>query len=208
MSQLRRPVSTLLTQVIKKLAGAQWPAAKIEFDRWRSFGKTIFPEEVWAAADEYHGYQWWQSFGDDFKYLNNMAVRVLSKPIAASACEFNWSDVAHVIHKRTSTLSDSTIDKKVNVRAMHTLEKQLFRKVLIGNIPKLDDFLDTLVNEAIDECDGAGDDVADVDVLHNDNDDDYDEEYALMCDEDDVDEGECPALNANTDLNEAVGDCL
>lgn len=60
-------------QVIKKLAGRNWPSAKIEFDCFRA-SQAIFPSEVWDAADKYHAYQWWAStvdasFGDDFKYF-------------------------------------------------------------------------------------------------------------------------------------------
>lgn len=44
-------------QVIKKLGGADWPALKVEFDRWRTAGQSIFAKEVWEAADKHHGYQ-------------------------------------------------------------------------------------------------------------------------------------------------------
>ena len=160
-------------QVIKKLAGANWPKLKVEFDRWRSAGQSIFPEEVWEAADCYHGYQWWASFGDDFEFLSKAAADVLSKPISASSCECNWSDVGHIINKKTSRLGDSKINKIINVRAMHRLEKNVKQVVLLGNIPKLEDFLDELVNEAM-QTGGEGDDVADVVVDWDESSDDED----------------------------------
>lgn len=86
----------LSSQVIKKLGGAKWADLKIEFDRWRAAGRSIFPDEVWKAADKYHGYHWWASFGDDFELLSKHASDVLAQAISASACEFNWSDVGQV----------------------------------------------------------------------------------------------------------------
>lgn len=41
-------------QVIKKEEPRNWPKLKVEFDRWRIAGKSIFPKEVWEAADQLH----------------------------------------------------------------------------------------------------------------------------------------------------------
>jgi len=172
-------------QVLKKMAGAEWPTAKIEFDRWRSAGKSIFPKEVWDAADKNHGYQWWHSFGDDFKVLNKIAAKLLSKPISASACEFNWSDVSQVASKRTTQRSDANIERMVNIRAMYKLEQGLKSKVLLGNIPKLDDFLDLMVNDAIDQAEG-GVDVAEPEDLPENAESEDDEQYNVV--EDDIEE--------------------
>lgn len=185
--------------MIKTLSPANWTAAKVEFDRWRTSGQSIFPPEVWTAADEHHGYQWWFSFGDDFRYLNDLAIRVLSKPISASACEFNWSDVSHVISKKSNRLSDKSIEAKVNVRAMHRLEESVDRKVLLGNIPRLDDFLDALVNEAIEHTANAGDDVPDAEELEEDSSDDEDYDVVGEVGEEDAD------ICVNTDLEVSVG---
>lgn len=68
-------------QVIKKEEPRNRPKLKVEFDRWRTAGISIFPKEVWEAADQLHGYQWWLSFGDDFEILNTIAVWIMSKPI-------------------------------------------------------------------------------------------------------------------------------
>lgn len=185
-------------QVIKKLSGANWPKMKVEFDRWRTAGQSIFPKEVWEAADEYHGYQWWHSFGDDFQFLQGLATKILSKPISASACEFNWSDVGQVITKKTTQRSDANIEKMVNVRAMHKLEKTVDRKVLLGNIPKLDDFLDQLVNDEIDVVGGDGDDVPEAEELELEVDSD-DDEYDVV--DDDIDElYELGGAGCNQDL--------
>ena len=165
--------------MIKKLGGVDWPKLRIEFDRWRHSGQSIFPREVWGAADEYHGYQWWQSFGDDFSYLNTIAMRILAKPISASACEFSWSDCAQVISTKTSRRCEAVVDRLVNVRAMHKLEQKVDRKILLGHLPKLDDFLEELVNDAISGVDGGGDDVGEAEELEEDSSDD--EMYELDC---------------------------
>lgn len=125
---------------------------------------------------------WWHSFGDDFGCLNGYASKILAKPIAASACEFNWSDVSQVISKRTTQRTDLNIERMVNIRAMYKLSQSVDTKVLLGNIPKLDDFLDTLVNEEIEVTLGTGDDVADPDALDDVN--SSDDEYLDVVDED------------------------
>ncbi|KAL1510798.1 hypothetical protein AB1Y20_007083 [Prymnesium parvum] len=170
--------------VIKKLAGSDWPKMKVEFDRWRSSGQSLFPEEVWAAADRYHGYQWWESFGDDFEWLQSAAMKVLSKCMSASACEFNWSDVGQVTTKKTNRLTNDRIESIVNVRAMHRLEKSIAtNKLLLGNLPKLDDFLDELVNTAIHTTEGGGDDVPDAEGSEEDSDDD--EDFDIVAEDED-----------------------
>ncbi|KAL3928910.1 MAG: hypothetical protein SGPRY_002193, partial [Prymnesium sp.] len=106
---------------------------------------------------------WWDSLGDDFKFLNRAAADVLSKPISASACEFKWSDVGHVVNKRSQRLSDDKIEKKVNIRAMHKLNDML------------DDLFDSLVQAAIDESENGGDDFADpnADLAPDSSDDEH-----------------------------------
>lgn len=179
----------------------------MEFDRWRTAGQSIFPKEVWEAADQYHGYQWWHSFGDDFQYLQNLAAKILSKPIAASACEFNWSDVSQVITKRTTQRKDTNIECMVNVRAMHKLEQAIHSKVLLGNIPKLDDFLDELVNEEIDTEGKSGDDVADPEEVADAE--SSDDEYNLGDDdEEEIEELYLLGEERNNDLERMVGQHL
>lgn len=164
-------------KVIKKLGGAEWPSLNIEFDRFRNAGQSIFEPKVWEAADVHHGYQWWESFGDDFQHLQQAATCLLSKAISASACEFNWSDVSLVVTKKTNRLGDAKVDKLINVRAMNKLENMACGKVLMKGVPKIDDFLDALVNEAIEDNGVSGDDVVDAEELDGDDSDDDDREY-------------------------------
>lgn len=182
----------------KKLSGANWTNVKLEFDRWRTAGQSIFPEEVWKAADTHHGYQWWYSFGDDFEHLKDLATSILSKPISASACEFSWSDVSQVITKKANQRKDDNVERMVNIRAMYKLEDKVMRKVMLGNIPKLDDFLDSLVNAAISESGGhCGDDAPDVELEsdHESEDDDLG-----VVDEDEDDLYELGARNADLEI--------
>lgn len=190
--------------MIKKLGGVKWTKLKVEFDRWRA-SKSIFTKEEWDAADEYHGYQWWHSFGDSFEHLNVLAMKILSKPIAASACEFNWSDVSQVISKRTTQRTDKNIERMVNVRAMYRLEQTVVEKVvLLGNIPKLDDILDEFINNEIEERGVSGDDVADPEEQGGDHDSDDDEDLEIS--NDDIEE-ELYELggNRNDHLDAMVG---
>ena len=108
-------------------------------------------------------------------------MRILAKPISASACEFNWSDCAQVISTKTSRRGEAVVDRLVNVRAMHKLELKVDRKIQLGHLPKLDDYLEELVNDAINGVDGGGDDVGEAEELEEEDSSD-DETYALDCD--------------------------
>lgn len=55
--------------------------------------------------------------------------------------------MSQVITKKTNKRSDGTVEKMVNARAMHRLEQAVSRTVMLGTIPKLDDFLDELVSK-------------------------------------------------------------
>ena len=132
---------------------------KIEFDKWRSkSAESIFSPEEWDAADHHLGWQWWHSFGDAFPLLQKAAVEVLSKPIAASACEFNRSDCGQRLTKKRASMHTETFDMIINTRAMLRLQKSVQSTLLHPKLPTLDDILDTMVNEAIAATPGACDD--------------------------------------------------
>lgn len=197
-------ISLTRLQMIKKFAGAHWPEAKIEFDRWRT-SSSQFPPEVWQAADKYHGYQWWASFGDHFVHLCKIAKRLLAQPVSASACEFSWRDVNNVVNKRTCRLGDEKIKKQVNTRAMIKLNDSLNGKLILGNVPNLDDVLEGFVQEAIDSSVGGGDDVPDPeDVTSSDSDEDDEASLDLLSG--DVEEEEIGTLgeSVNADLEQAL----
>lgn len=82
-------------------------------------------------------------------------------------------------------MTDSTIDKIVNVRAMHRL-RTTFKKTKSFQIPKLDDVLDEFINEEMERCGASGDDVEIADELEDTASED-DEDYTLLDDEDDED---------------------
>lgn len=189
---------------MKKLAGADWASAKIEFDRWR-MSSAIFPAEVWRAADKYHGYQWWSSFGDDFEHLQKIAQRVLAQPVSASTCEFNWRDVGNVITKKTQRLRDDKLERMVNTRAMVKLNDTINRKVLLGNIPKLDDILEEFIQEAINNTENGEDDVADPDELSDGDQDDDDEAFDVVHEAEAEDELGALGARVNADLELALG---
>ena len=91
--------------------------------------------------------------------------------------------MGHVISKRTCALKDETIEKKVNARAMHKLDLAVDSRVLLGNIPKLDDVLDEFVNEKIARVGGLDD--CDSDSEEEESQSSDDEEYELVAEEED-----------------------
>lgn len=76
---------------------------------------------------------------------------------------------------------------------------------MLGSIPKLDDILDSMVNDAIVETAGGGDDVPDPDEMDSDSEDD-DEDYNVM--EGDEEDEEDRDLVANENLMEAAAALL
>lgn len=84
-----------------------------------------------------------------------------------------------MITKKTQRLGDATIQKIVNVRAMYKLSKAVDGKVYGVKLPSIDDMLDEFVNEVMDEVEGCGDDVRDVELDDGAQSED-DEEYEIM----------------------------
>ena len=97
-----------------------------------------------------------------------------------------------MITKKTSRLKDNKIDAMVNIRAMQRLEGAIAGKVHLGNLPKLDDFLDSLVEDAIEKAGATGDDVDAPEELEANSSDDEDLDVVAQ-DEDALYElgGEC-----------------
>eukprot|EP00918_Siedleckia_nematoides_P030617 GHVU01066326.1.p1 GENE.GHVU01066326.1~~GHVU01066326.1.p1 ORF type:complete len:452 (+),score=49.92 GHVU01066326.1:1631-2986(+) len=58
---------------------------------------------------------WWHTFGGDHPALQRLACRVLSVPIAASACERNWSLYSFVMSRRRLCMGADTARKLVIV---------------------------------------------------------------------------------------------
>jgi hypothetical protein len=83
-------------EALKKLLPNEWTSAKAQLDDLRGSPEK-FTEQEWAKADTMHAWKWWRSFGEDFEVLQPLAMKILSKPAAASACEFNWSDCSLVL---------------------------------------------------------------------------------------------------------------
>jgi hypothetical protein len=76
---------------------------------------------------------------------------VLSKPAAASACEFNWSAVGKVERKGRSMHPAST-NRSVNVAANYKLEEAITRRGVCQRLPTLDAVIEELVEDAEDEA--------------------------------------------------------
>ena len=137
-----------------------------------------FTEAEWAAVDQYHGYQWWDACGDPFPLLQSVAAVILSKAVAASACEFNWSAVGLHELKGRQLLTPNT-NKVVKVAAAHKLRAHdLANTGSDSTLPELDDVIRKLTDDAED---GAPLHVScpldlDLDALSNENVDHLEEE--------------------------------
>lgn len=86
---------------------------------------------------------------------------------------------------------------------MHKLNKNIQKGKLMDCVPKLDDILDSFVNEVMDKVGVAGDDVSDVELEENASDSSDDEQYDI------IDEEEMPyeaddILDVNTSLDAAI----
>ncbi len=112
---------------------------------------SIFSAREWETVDRYHAYQWWHTFGDSLPALQSVAIDVLSKPASASACEFNWSQVA--LHERKGrSLHTPQTNRVVNIAASYQLEKSVSKRVPNALLPTLDAAIAAIVDEAEDEA--------------------------------------------------------
>lgn len=101
-----------------------------------------------------------------------------------------------MVTKKTQRLKDDTIEKIVNVRAMHKLEKAVKAKVPRKNLPKLDDVLNEFVNEVMEKIGTSGDDVGNAEDNEDESSDD-DEQYELL--NEDTEEEDCQ-MDVNSGL--------
>ena len=88
--------------------------------------------------------------GNAFPELQSVAVDILSKQCSASSCEFNWSVVSAVERKGRLGLHCETTNKTVNVAAMYHLERQTLGSGVHMGLPKLDEVVEVIVEEAED----------------------------------------------------------
>jgi hypothetical protein len=71
---------------------------------------------------EKHVALWWESFGEDCKELQRLAIRVLSSTCSATGCERNWSIFYHVHSKRRNRLETQRLNALVFVKYNIQLE--------------------------------------------------------------------------------------
>ena len=138
-------------QMIYKLRPSNGASVFVEFNSFRTEPANFEPPE-WRAADDYHGYQWWDTFGSVLPLLQSVGVDVLSKAAAASACEFNWSQVSSIERKERGSLHTATTCACTNVAAMHHLNMQTERSGVDRNLPKLENVIEAVVESLEDEA--------------------------------------------------------
>jgi len=133
----------------KRIAPDTWTDLLVELNTFRSEPNT-FEQAEWESTDRFHAYQWWDTFGSVLPKLQPIAVKLLARTSAASACEFNWSTVAlHQSQRRQKLLTAST-NQEVNVAATYQLQRSLVRRGVDRKLPTLDAAIHDLVNEVED----------------------------------------------------------
>jgi hypothetical protein len=147
---LTAPEKQDVKAMIQRLRPEQFAEILIEFTTYKA-NAGVFSKQEWEAVDKHHAYQWWDAFGDCFSKLQSLAVDVLSKCCAASACEFNWSQVSRVERKGRARLAPATTDKAVNVHAMHHLGQAVKRASPMG-LPTMDDVIVSIVEDTEDSA--------------------------------------------------------
>jgi hypothetical protein len=138
-------------QMIQVLRPDAYASVLIELNSFKSEPANFCTAE-WDAADKYHAYQWWHTFGDVLPSLQHLAIDVLSKAASASACEFNWSAVSSVERKGRASLLPASTNATVNIAANHKLESAITRRGVNNALPTLDQALEDLISEAEDEA--------------------------------------------------------
>ena len=136
-------------RVLKRLRPDTFAKALIQLNSFKS-DVDKFDHNEWAAVDAHHAYLWWDTFGEMFPDLQSVAVDILSKQCSASSCEFNWSAVSSVERKGRLGLHSDTTNKTVNVAAMYHLERQTIGTGVHMCLPKLDEVVEVIVEEAED----------------------------------------------------------
>jgi hypothetical protein len=71
---------------------------------------------------------WWNTYGDAFPALADVARKLLSKQASASPCERSWSALDVVMGKRRCSLLSSTLSKLLRVRQHLLVVRQADQK--------------------------------------------------------------------------------
>jgi len=138
-----------IKRVLKRLRPDTYAKVLIELNAFKA-DVDRFDQCEWDAVDCHHAYLWWDTMGDTLPELQSVAVDVLSKQCSASSCEFNWSAVSSVERKGRLGLHCETTNKSVNVAAMYHLERQTLGSGVHMGLPKLDEVVGVIVEEAED----------------------------------------------------------
>ncbi|KAF1859973.1 hypothetical protein Lal_00027820 [Lupinus albus] len=103
--------------------------------------------------------QWWESYGDEHRELQNFIIRVLSLTCSSSDCEGNWSAFEIVHTKRRNCLMQKTMNDVVYVMTNSKLEKKKkFKEVNEYNMDDIDSNDDWIVeNKENSDMDASND---------------------------------------------------
>ncbi|XP_028113558.1 pheromone-processing carboxypeptidase KEX1-like isoform X5 [Camellia sinensis] len=71
---------------------------------------------------------WWESYGEEYKELQKLAIRVLSLTCSATRCERNWSTFDHVHSKKRNRLEQQRLNALVFVKYNIQLELRQIKR--------------------------------------------------------------------------------
>ncbi|CAL5400431.1 unnamed protein product [Camellia sinensis] len=71
---------------------------------------------------------WWESYGEECKELQKLAIRVLSLTCSATGCERNWSTFDHVHSKKRNRLEQQRLNALVFVKYNIQLELRQIKR--------------------------------------------------------------------------------
>ena len=101
---------------------------------------------------------WWEANGGLVPILKRVAIRILSQPCSASACERNWSAFDAAQTKKRNRLSPDMLEDLVYIRVNSLMLKNSTnfemhdRKAIdLENIVDLDEDVNERLEEAADE---------------------------------------------------------
>ncbi|KAF3776079.1 hypothetical protein EJ110_NYTH49114 [Nymphaea thermarum] len=78
---------------------------------------TLFREGLaMTVIHTTHPRVWWEMFGSSVPVLQSVAIKILSQPCSASACERNWSAFDATNTKKRNNLAPSRLTNLVFIR--------------------------------------------------------------------------------------------
>ncbi|CAL5436697.1 unnamed protein product [Camellia sinensis] len=118
-------------------------ATLVVFERRHAYLENYIPDQIVSSTDkqpvletpgEKQPALWWESYGEECKELQKLAIRVLSLTCSATGCERNWSTFDHVHSKKRNRLEQQRLNALVFVKYNIQLELRQIKRQERGEI--------------------------------------------------------------------------